>query len=212
LDVTTSHNKGTLLFWLQSRPFTLAAHVLEGAQDRRYEWIKGPISPPDFGSKRKVDWTSLPATTEELCCFGYNHDLSRSLLGRWRAPKIAATSGSRMRSHNRTLRASGRKIGRHYQPQQRNFVVLVTITTFYARCSRARGRPRSQLPVDQECDLTSGLWEQAEGRLDVTASHNRGTLFFWLQSRPFTLAAPVLEGAQDRSYERIKGHISPLGY
>jgi hypothetical protein len=108
-----------------------------------------------YGSKRKEDWTSLPATTEELCSFGYNHDLSRSLLGCWRAPEIAATSGSRMGSPHLTL------------------------------------------------------WEQAGGRLDVTASHNSGTLLFWLQSRPFTLAARVLEGTQDRSYEWIKGPISP---
>jgi hypothetical protein len=107
------------------------------------------------GSKRKEDWTSLPATTEKLCFFGYNHDLSRSLLGCWRAPKIAVMSGSRVLAHHRTR------------------------------------------------------WEQAEGRLDVTTSHNRGTLFFWLQSLPFTLAARVLEGTQDHSYEWVKGHISP---
>jgi hypothetical protein len=83
-----------------------------------------------YGSKRKEDSTSLPATTEELCSFGYNHDISRSLLGCWRARKNASMSGSRVLSHNRTLGASGRKIGRHCQPQQRNFVVLVTIMTF----------------------------------------------------------------------------------
>jgi hypothetical protein len=47
------------------------------------------------------------------------------------------------------------------------------------------------------------LWEQAEGRLDVSTSHNRGILLLWLQSRPFTLAARVLEGARDPSYELI---------
>jgi hypothetical protein len=52
--------------------------------------------------------------------------------------------------------AIGRKIGRHYQPKQRNFVVLVTITTFHARCSGAGGRPGSQLRVDQGWDLTTG--------------------------------------------------------
>jgi hypothetical protein len=40
--------------------------------------------------------------------------------------------------------ASVRMIRRHYQPQQRNSVVLVTITTFHARCSGAGGaRDRS---------------------------------------------------------------------
>ena len=81
LDVSTRRNRGTLLFWLQSRPFTLAARVLQGARHHSYEWIKSGISPPDYGSKRKEDWTSLPATKEELCRFGYNHDHSRSLLG-----------------------------------------------------------------------------------------------------------------------------------
>ena len=92
----------------------------------------------------------------ELCCFGYNHDLSRSLLGCWRAPEIAATSGSTVVSHHLTL------------------------------------------------------WKQVGRRFDVTTSHNRGTLLFWLQSRPFTLAARVLEGARDRSYEWIRVGILPV--
>jgi hypothetical protein len=146
---------GTLSFWLLSRPFSLVAWALEGARDLSYEWIKNVISPPDYGSKRKEDLTSLPATTVELCCFSYNHDLSRSLLGCWRAPEIAAMIGTRVLSPRRIR------------------------------------------------------WEQAEGRLDVTTSHNRGTLFFWLQSRPFTLAARVPVSAQDRSYEWIKCMISP---
>ena len=54
------------------------------------------------------------------------------------------------------------------------------------------------------------LWDQADKRLDVTTSHNRGTLLFWLQSRPFTIATWVLEGARYRSYEWIKGAISPV--
>jgi hypothetical protein len=102
LDVTASHSRGTLLSWLQSRPFTLAARVLEGARDRSHEWIRGVIAPPD------------------------------------------------------SMGASGRKIGRHCQPQQRNFVVLVTITTFHARCSFAGRRTRSQLRVDQGWHLISG--------------------------------------------------------
>jgi hypothetical protein len=53
--------------------------------------------------------------------------------------------------------AIGRKIGRHYQPKQkRDFVVLITIMTFHARCSGAGGRPGSQLRVDQGWDLTTG--------------------------------------------------------
>ena len=55
-----------------------------------------------------------------------------------------------------TLEASGRKIGRHYQPQQRKVVVLATITIFHACCSGAGGRVRSQLRVDQGWNLTSG--------------------------------------------------------
>jgi hypothetical protein len=94
-DVATSHSRGILLFWLQSRHFPLVARNLESARDHSYEWIKGGI---------------LPVSTVE---------------------------------------ARGRKIGRHYQPKQRNFVVLVTFTTFHARCSGAGGRPRSQLRVDQ---------------------------------------------------------------
>jgi hypothetical protein len=90
------------------------------------------------GSKRADYWISLPATTEELCCFGYNRDLSRSLLGWCEVANITATSGSRVDSHHATL------------------------------------------------------WKQASRLLDVTTSHNRGTLLFWLQSRPFTLAAWVV--------------------
>ena len=100
--------------------------------------------------------------------------------------------------------ANGRKIGRYYQPQQKNFVLLVTFTTFHARSSGAGGRPRLTIAATSGSRVSPHhltLWEQAEGRLDVTASHNSGTLLFWLQSRPFTLAARVLEGARDRSYE-----------
>jgi hypothetical protein len=46
------------------------------------------------------------------------------------------------------------QIGSHYQPEQRNFVVLVTITTFDIRCSGAGGRRIMQLLVDQGFDLT----------------------------------------------------------
>jgi hypothetical protein len=61
-----------------------------------------------YGSKRAEDWTSLPATTEKLCYFGYNRDLSRSLLGWCEVAKIAATSGSRVASHHQDLhRTSG---------------------------------------------------------------------------------------------------------
>jgi hypothetical protein len=192
-----------------------AGRVGEGARDHSYEWIKGRISPPNtmeasgpkkgyryhgyqpqqrnfvvlatitiiharysgaggrprsqlrvdqgcnitsghYGSNRAEDWTSLPATTKKLSCFGHNHDLSRSLLVCWRAPKIAATSGSGVE---------------YYQ---------------------------------------WALWKQSGGRLDVTASHNKETFLFWPQSRSFTLAARMLEGAQDRSYEWIRGGILPV--
>ena len=115
LDVTTSNNRGTLLFWLQSRPFTLA-RVLEGFQDRSYELIKGSFPPPDFRSKRKEDWTSVPAITEELCCFGYNRDLKAFTLA------ARVLEGARDHSYEwikggnvpvDTMEASGRTIGRH---------------------------------------------------------------------------------------------------
>ena len=54
-----------------------------------------------------------------------------------------------------TMEASGPKIGRHYQPQKGNLVVLVTFTTFHARCSGGGRRPRSQLRVDQGYYLTT---------------------------------------------------------
>ena len=95
MDVATSHNRETLLFWLLSRPFTLVARVGEGARDHSHELIKGLMSPVD------------------------------------------------------TLEAGGPKIGRHYQPQQGKFVVLVTFTTFHACCSGGGRRPRSQRRVDQ---------------------------------------------------------------
>jgi hypothetical protein len=134
LDDATSHNRGTLLFWSQSRPFTLAARVLEGARDRSYEWIKGMILPPD------------------------------------------------------TMGASGRKIGGHQQPQQRNFVVLVTLTTFHARCSGAGGHPKSQLRVDKRWHLTSGHYvrKHAEGRRSLPATTGElGSVRFWRSILPF---------------------------
>ena len=33
---------------------------------------------------------------------------------------------------------------------------------------------------------------------------------FWLLSRPFPLVAPLLKGARDRSYERVKGRTSSV--
>jgi hypothetical protein len=47
LDVTTSHNRETLLFLLISRPFMLVARVGKGARDHIYQWIKGYMSPVD---------------------------------------------------------------------------------------------------------------------------------------------------------------------
>jgi hypothetical protein len=128
-----------------------------------------------YGSKRAEDWTTLPATIEKLCCFGYNRDLSRSLLGcrGSRAPKITVTGGSGDGILPLvTMEAIGWMIGRHYQPQQRNFVVLATVTIaiFHARCSGARGRPRSQLlRVGQGSNLITGHYgsKRAED-LDVT--------------------------------------------
>jgi hypothetical protein len=68
LDVTTSHNRGTLLFWLQSRPSTLAALVVEGAGYRCYKWIKGGISPPDTLGASKISMVLL------TCIFTHSDD------------------------------------------------------------------------------------------------------------------------------------------
>jgi hypothetical protein len=48
-----------------------------------------------------------------------------------------------------TMEASRPKKGRRYQPQQKNFVVLVTITTFDTRCSGAGGHRIPHLLVTQ---------------------------------------------------------------
>jgi hypothetical protein len=63
-----------------------------------------------------------------------------------------------------TVEASGPTIGRRYQPQQENLVVLVTFTIFYARCSVGGRRPISQLRVEQGSYLTAG--ECGSGRAD----------------------------------------------
>jgi hypothetical protein len=146
LDVSISHNRGTLLFWLQSRPFTLAARVLEGAQDAA-----------TGGSRVRFHHRTLWEQAERRLDVTTSHN--RGTLFFWlqsRTLTLAARvlEGARDRKYESinggisppdTMGAIGRKIGRHYQPQQRNFVVLVTITTFHARCSGAGGRPRSQL-------------------------------------------------------------------
>jgi hypothetical protein len=103
IDATTSHIRGSWSFCTISRPFTLVARDMEGARYHSYERGKSRISPQG------------------------------------------------------TMGAIGRKIGRQYTPQQRNFVCLITITTLHARCSGAGGRPTSQLRVDQGWDLTTGL-------------------------------------------------------
>jgi hypothetical protein len=54
-------------------------------------------------SERGDYWTSLPATTKKLGCFGYIPDLLRSLLGWGKLPKITATGGARVMSHRWAL-------------------------------------------------------------------------------------------------------------
>jgi hypothetical protein len=108
--------------------FTIVARVLEGARDkilqlRVGQWLR--LTSGHYGSGRTGDWTPPPATTEELCRFGYFRDLF-SLV----APSL---EGARDHSYEwakgdilpvSTIEARGRKIGRHYQPKQRNFELL----------------------------------------------------------------------------------------
>jgi hypothetical protein len=96
------------------------------------------------GSGRADDYTSLSATTSKLGCFGYIHDFLRSLLG-WdqvKSSQVKSRGGAQDHRYGLskghitpldTVEASGPTIGRHFQPQQANLVVLVTFTTFYAQ-------------------------------------------------------------------------------
>ena len=95
-----------------------------------------------------------------------------------------------------TMEASKPKKGRHYQPQQRNFVGLVTITTFHALCLGAGGSRDPSYELIKGEILSPDTMGASGRKLEVSTSHNRGPLLFWLQSRPFTLAAWVLEARE----------------
>jgi predicted DNA-binding transcriptional regulator AlpA len=145
-----------------------------------------------YGSKQADCWMTLPATTVELCCSRYNRDLSRPLLGWREVAKITAMSGSRVASHHATL-----------WKQARGRVDVATCHNREFCCSGYnRDLSRSLLGWREVAKITATsdprvashhatLWKQARGRVDVTTCHNSGTLLFWLQSRPFTLAAWV---------------------
>jgi hypothetical protein len=129
----------------------------------------------------------------EPCLFGSCRELPKLLIGWCEVAKITATSRSRVASHRATLWKQASRI--------------LDVATSQNEEPRLFGsfheRPKSLLGLGEGPKITAmiesralsrhlALWKQARGRLDVTTCHNRGTLLFWLQSRPFTLAAWVV--------------------
>jgi hypothetical protein len=159
MDVATRHTRETLSFWILSRPFTLVARNLEGARDHSHEWIKCTILPavPMEASGPK----------KGLCYQATEKTLMFWLLSRPFPLAARVMEGAQDHSYEwikggilpvNTMGASGRKIGRHYQPRQRHFVVLVTFTTFHARCSDAGGRPRLKITATSGYRVESYHW------------------------------------------------------
>ena len=120
MDVCTSHNRETWLFWLLSRPIKLVARVGEGAQDHSDGWIKGRISPSDTmaASKPKIGrryepqqraspfWFLSPTSKVVAWVGGGTLDHSKE----WAKGRISPSD---------TMAASKPKIRYRYQPQQR---------------------------------------------------------------------------------------------
>jgi hypothetical protein len=107
--------------------------------------------------------------------------------------------------------ASGRKVGHHYQPQQRNSVVLVTITTFHACCSgaggaRARSYERVKGGVGREC--TMGASVRMIRRHYQPQQEN---LVVLVTITTFHARCSGAGGARDRSYEWVKGGVRREG-
>jgi hypothetical protein len=109
-----------------------------------------------FGSKRAQEWTSLPATTEELCCYGYFRDHSRSFFGWVKAPEITATGRSRAYL---TSGHFGSKRAQDWSSLPATTEKLCCYGYFrdlWVSCSGGGRHPRSQLRVNQGSYLTCG--------------------------------------------------------
>jgi hypothetical protein len=132
------------LFWLQSRPFTIATRVLEGARYRSHEWIKGDISPMNTmeasGPKIKPHYQTQQRILVVLDDFTTFHARCSGAGGHPRLTIAATMKGAILPVDS--MKAVGRKIGRPYQPQQRILVVFDYFTTFHALCSFDPGRCR----------------------------------------------------------------------
>jgi hypothetical protein len=140
LEVTTSHDRGTSLFWLISQPFTLVARVGEGAQDHNYEWIKGLMNPmgalgaggPKIGRQYRPQQGNLLFRL-----------ISRPFTIVARVGEGARDhSYERIKSHMSpvgTLGAGGPKIGRHYRPQQGNLLFWLLSRPFTLVAREGKG-------------------------------------------------------------------------
>jgi hypothetical protein len=163
--------------------------------EQRKDFVRGLLSPQEAADnyvyemrceksclvrschKRKEYWTSLPATTEELCCFCYFHDRCSGAGGRPRQ-KITATSGSRVASDQWAL----------WERAYRRLDVTTSHSRGLSRFGYFHDLSRSLLLCwrARKTTATSGsrvasdhwtLWNHAGRLLDVTTSHNRGTFF-----------------------------------
>jgi hypothetical protein len=115
MDVSTSNNRETWLFWFLSRPFTLVVRVGEGAQDHIDGRIKGRISPLNTveasGPKNGRLYQPQKGNLVVLVSF--------TLVVRVREGAQDHSDGW-IKDHVsplNTVEASGPKIGRLYQPQ-----------------------------------------------------------------------------------------------
>ena len=94
-------------------------------------------------------------------------------------------------------------------PQQKNFVIMVILSRPLGKLLGWGKAPViTAMSESRVLSYQRSLWKQVDRKGDVATSQNRGTWLFWLQSRPFTIATWVLEGARYRSYEWIKGATS----
>ena len=151
---------------------------------------------------------SLPATTEKRCCFGYNHDLSRSLLGCLRAPKIAATSGSKYDLTTGHYRSKSKKDWTSLLATTEElccFGYFDDISRSLLGCWRC---PRSQPGAGQGSHLTTGQYgtTRVDYWTSLLATKEELCCFGYFDDL-FTLVARVPSSTRDHSYEWIKGGI-----